>query len=436
MKIKFFFSIVLVLSLLSARLAFAQQSYSCKSALEDGAELKVTQTFTAYMQALYERGLLTQQDLIQFANAIETKQEVPHPFASVKQWSSEHKLHGPNIEEYLANQNLLDRDQILKWVNTFIDSTQQILVQKSDSIQKTTLAAMPMTFYRIEKKPVVEAEATHIFKRALNSLKKFIKNKHEKWHITSESSFEMMNTLITEAMWVEVMDEPPPIVLRGRRTFGQIESERKSVVINGKNFSIWPDEPVSGITWWAAIEFANKLSIKKGLAPVYDTSQIVFDSATSLKQGNLLPIPADFSRLKINEKQEGYRLPTMNEFLFAATNRGTMPDISSAENKELLEQKQLVDFFNNSTALFFTLMIDGKAFFDLHNGLNEWLQDHMDKKIARKSNLPAGVHADIYRAVRHKTYIHHNSNIPIKFVYDNTSDARGSIGFRLVRTVE
>ena len=89
----------------------------------------------------------------------------------------------------------------------------------------------------------------------------------------------------TQDMWMEVMENNPSYFKGGRR-------------------------PVEKVSWWDALEYCNRLSLKYGLQPVYDLSQKNKGILKINQPGGKTEYPnlADFS------KTEGFRLPTEVEW--------------------------------------------------------------------------------------------------------------------------
>ena len=89
----------------------------------------------------------------------------------------------------------------------------------------------------------------------------------------------------TQDMWMEVMETNPSNFKGGRR-------------------------PVDTVSWWDALEYCNRLSVKYGLQPVYDLSQKSKGILKINQPGGRTEYPnlADFS------KTEGFRLPTEVEW--------------------------------------------------------------------------------------------------------------------------
>ena len=89
----------------------------------------------------------------------------------------------------------------------------------------------------------------------------------------------------TQNMWMEVMENNP----------SYFKGERR---------------PVEKVSWWDALEYCNRLSLKYGLQPVYDLSQKNKGILKINQPGGKTEYPnlADFS------KTEGFRLPTEVEW--------------------------------------------------------------------------------------------------------------------------
>ena len=81
--------------------------------------------------------------------------------------------------------------------------------------------------------------------------------------------------------------------------------------IMGENPSFFGGEknlPVERVSWYGAVVFCNKLSEKKGLEPVYSV-----DGETDVSKWK-----DKFSYIAWNKKANGYRLPTVEEWQYAA----------------------------------------------------------------------------------------------------------------------
>lgn len=103
-------------------------------------------------------------------------------------------------------------------------------------------------------------------------------------------NFAMLKTEVTQKLYETVMGENP----------SYYEGE---------------DNPVEKVSWYDAIYFCNKLSSQKGLTPVYSV-----DGVTDVAKWNYTPHNGNSIRgtIKQNSNATGYRLPTKEEWQYAA----------------------------------------------------------------------------------------------------------------------
>jgi len=108
-------------------------------------------------------------------------------------------------------------------------------------------------------------------------------------HISNEEievcDLEVCKYQTTQDMWIEVMENNPSYFKGGRR-------------------------PVEKVTWWDALEYCNRLSLKYGLQPVYDLSQ----RSKGILKINQLGGKSEYPNLADFRKTEGFRLPTEVEW--------------------------------------------------------------------------------------------------------------------------
>lgn len=84
--------------------------------------------------------------------------------------------------------------------------------------------------------------------------------------------------------------------------------------VMGENPSSFKGEknlPVEQVSWYDAVVFCNKLSVMDGLVPVYSVS-----NKTDVSEWDYTP--SIYSEIKCNENANGYRLPTVEEWQYAA----------------------------------------------------------------------------------------------------------------------
>jgi formylglycine-generating enzyme len=91
-------------------------------------------------------------------------------------------------------------------------------------------------------------------------------------------------------------------------------TQKEWVDVMGNNPSAFKgdDLPVETITWYDCIDYCNKRSIKEGLKPYYNIDKNKVDPTNDDARDDVK------WKVKINEDANGYRLPTVTEWEYAA----------------------------------------------------------------------------------------------------------------------
>ena len=119
--------------------------------------------------------------------------------------------------------------------------------------------------------------------------------------------YSISRTEVTQKLYESVMGENPSYFCRDNEDLD--EDELKNLKRNTSNY------PVENVSWYDAIYFCNKLSKKNGLQPVY-----AVDGETSVRKWDYEPYNDDeiYGEITQNIFADGYRLPTVEEWLYAA----------------------------------------------------------------------------------------------------------------------
>ena len=119
--------------------------------------------------------------------------------------------------------------------------------------------------------------------------------------------YSISRTEVTQKLYESVMGENPSYFCRDNEDLD--EDELKNLKRNTSNY------PVENVSWYDAIYFCNKLSVKKGLQPVY-----AVDGETSVRKWDYEPYNDDeiYGEITQDIFADGYRLPTVEEWLYAA----------------------------------------------------------------------------------------------------------------------
>ncbi len=120
-------------------------------------------------------------------------------------------------------------------------------------------------------------------------------------------NYSISRTEVTQKLYESVMFKNPSYFRRDNEDLD--EDELKNLKRNTSNY------PVENVSWYDAIYFCNKLSVKKGLQPVY-----AVDGETNVRKWDYKPHKEDeiYGEITQNIFADGYRLPTVEEWLYAA----------------------------------------------------------------------------------------------------------------------
>ena len=191
--------------------------------------------------------------------------------------------------------------------------------------------------------------------------------------------------------------------------------------INPSHFQ-GPNLPVENVSWFDAIEFCNRLSIREGLRPAYtiDGTQVSWD-----------------------RNANGYRLPTEAEWEFSSRAGTTTPfstgaDITSDEANFNGNHPYIVDnppgVYRGTTVPVGSFAPNAFGLYDMHGNVGEWCWDWNVVYSAREETNPSGPATGFYRVFRGGSWNH-----PADFL---RSARRGGnlpntrvffLGFRLAR---
>lgn len=267
------------------------------------------------------------------------------------------------------------------------------------------------------------------------------KFKMGQWSQTTEVTlthpFEVMSTLVTQKHWVEVMGENPSHFADGKKTI--------TVTVAGKIIKMQPDNPVENVTWWSAIEYANRLSEKHGLRPAYDFSQIKFKANTRAEDGTL---DVESGELQINAPNGniyealGFRLPTEaeQEYLIREGGKKTGKYSFSDSDDYRNDSVWYTDNSNQTThpvAELKPVIINGREIFDINGNVSEWGQDRFAPMNAAATTNPIGALTGSQRVYRGGSW----SGNPATTLqsawrmFGNPGGRSSTIGFRLLRTL-
>ena len=349
---------------------FARLSSGCDTALHsDDNEFNYTENFLSYLIKLLNEGVLKVTDLQLVIQDIESLGKVQNPLKKQDQSKSASFYHSQTIQDYI-DSNHLDLQKVLAGIQNILRQQKQTKAEQEKARDKTKVALANIKFHPIRTKG---------------------KLKH---------SFEMMETVVTQQMWLDLMQAVPEYWFSG-------PSDVPATSINGVQY--WPDYPANGVNFWTVLKFANKLSIQQRLTPVYDTSKLDFSVNLVGPNGKMIINAPDEDIYQA----EGYRLPTKEEIESIVQDHDLLYDKSIRESSWVAPVGEMP-----------ALMVDGYSFYDLHDNkaVSEWLYDDAGR----------GTNGDQQRLVLLK-----RKDFPLIQTMGIQAASSGNMtSFRLVRTIK
>lgn len=224
---------------------------------------------------------------------------------------------------------------------------------------------------------------------------------------------EVCKYLVTQDMWMEVMEENPSQFKGGRR-------------------------PVESVSWWDTLEYCNKLSEKYNLEPVYDLSK----KNEGILKINQLGRETEYPNIADFRKTEGFRLPTELEWeWFArggeiAIQDGTFNYECSGSNN-IDEVAWYEKNSRNQTHDVGTKKPNQLGLYDCSGNVWEWCYDtNTSGYISEETSYIYDATVE-YRKIRGGSYYEHNyCVVTLNGMFGREDvDYSSELGFRIVRTI-
>jgi len=228
------------------------------------------------------------------------------------------------------------------------------------------------------------------------------------------SSFSMSKYQVTQAQYQEVMGTNPSYFngTAGREAdSGEVQSRR----------------PIERVTWYDAIEFCNKLSVKEELTPVYTIEGRSPPSGYPIISATVTP----------NWSANGYRLPTEAQWEYAcragSTTQWHFGDVEGTDNTGLRGYAWYTVNSNSKTHEVGKKLPNAFGLYDMHGNVWEWCWDWLGTYDAEDTTNPLGASSSTQRVIRGGSLnsIAMNSRSAHRFAgLPDTND--GDRGFRVV----
>ena len=406
--------ITLTSALLWGFLGIAYGNDRCEELLSSSSVETETEGLMAYLGALLEHQIIGDAELVRFIKGLE-KGKLINPISEEKAMvSSAALIQQEGIQEYLDLGDL-NKKELLEWSKESLREKKRVWVKREETRKETQDVYQKIKFLPVGPGHFLMGEG-----------KKQVE-------VTLTNSIEVMSTQVTQKQWVEIMGENPSRFSKGQ--------DSVVVDVGGKSVRMNPDHPVEKITWWSAIEFANRLSEKNGLKPAYDLKRVKFEKGTRAENGTLEKSEGEVIFNKNYYLSEGYRLPTEaeQEYLLRAGGKSS-GEYHFGDKQEDLQHYAWYGENSGGTTHpvreLKALVLEGREFYDVHGNLLEWGMDSYDPLLSGGNDPLHVASSSSYRVFRGGSWGDYLA-LYLRSAYRSYGNSGGrnyGVGLRLVRT--
>jgi formylglycine-generating enzyme required for sulfatase activity len=221
--------------------------------------------------------------------------------------------------------------------------------------------------------------------------------------VTISKAFYMSDHEVTQKEWVEVMGSNPC-------------------------HSKGDDLPVEKVSWYDAIEYCNKRSVKEGLTPAYTIDKTRKDEDNKNDYDDVKWV------VTWNKSANGYRLPTEAEWEFAARGGVQSKDWEYAGGTSAGTVAWFGDNSGSKTHPVKTKKANEAGLYDMSGNVWEWCWDWREGYKGDSQTDPTGVSSGPGRVVRGGSWYDDAAYVRSACRgYDSPSRRSYALGFRLVR---
>jgi len=234
-------------------------------------------------------------------------------------------------------------------------------------------------------------------------------------HTVTLSSFYMGKYEVTQEQWVAVMGSNPS-AYKGSPASGENQWKR----------------PVEQVSWYDALVFCNKLSMKEGLTPAYSIS-----GSTDPTVWGTVPRDWDstWNAVTIVAGSTGYRLPTEAQWEYAARGGyGSPGNYTYSGSNTVDDVAWYIDNSGYKTHEVGKKAPNGLGLYDMSGNVWEWCWDWYGDYSSSAQTNPTGAATGTYRVARGGGW-YSDASITRSVLrdYGNPHIRVSHVGFRLSR---
>lgn len=237
------------------------------------------------------------------------------------------------------------------------------------------------------------------------------------WNNKYDKTYDLTEKAMQSVVLEKINDNMAIIEALGIQIYKTEVTQELYEVFMGENPSKFKgaNNPVECVSWYDAIYFCNKLSVAKGYEPVYSVN-----GNTNVKTWNYTPHKGNSisGAITQNTSANGYRLPTVEEWQYAAKGG---EDYTYAGSNEIDEVAWYEGNSNDKTHPVAQKKANGYGLYDMSGNVHEWCWDSFsDRRYLCGGSLSSD-----------------DNNCEVCFSYDGIAyNQYNNVGFRIIRSAK